>query len=114
MPGPADQTSRGTITPVVREVYIYQATALQDVVPSSNSEGQFFSSINTELITLVTSDSTGFYQAQLPTGTYSVFIKENEEFYANHFDADFTINPVTVEENKTTKLQIDITYAATF
>jgi len=107
---PVDPT--GTITPVVRDIYIYEEATLQDVTPGTS--GTFFASVNTNLITIVTSDSTGFYQAELQPGIYSVFVKENDKFYANGFGLNGIINPVTVEENSVTKLQIDITYAASF
>jgi hypothetical protein len=105
-------TSGGTITPVIREIYVHKLTTINDVEP--NSFSTFYSHINTEIVSVVTSDDTGFYQIQLPAGTYSFFVKENDEFYANLFFEDGRINPVVVEENTVTKKQIDITYRASF
>ena len=114
MPGAVEKssTSGGTITPVVREIYVHKLTTINDVEP--NTFSQFYSHINTEIVSVVTSDDTGFYQIQLPAGTYSFFVKENGEFYANLFFEDGRINPVVVKENTVTKKQIDITYRASF
>ncbi|WDT76784.1 MAG: hypothetical protein MPW16_06110 [Candidatus Manganitrophus sp.] len=105
-------TSKEKITPVIRQIYVHQLTTINDVEP--NTFSQFYSRINTEIVSVVTSDDTGFYQIQLPAGTYSFFVKENDGFYANLFSEDGRINSVVVEENTVTKKQIDITYRALF
>ncbi|MBI5233056.1 MAG: Ig-like domain-containing protein [Deltaproteobacteria bacterium] len=99
----------GTITPVVREIFIHKVTTA-----NVSGTGPFFASVPTELVAKVSSDATGFYQAELAVGTYSVFVKEGASFYANILGGQGQIQPVEVLSNTVTELQIDITYKASF
>jgi hypothetical protein len=101
----------GTITPVSRTVYAYELTSYDQVkqVPYSS----FFWSINSQLVAVTTSNSTGFFQMELPPGRYSFFVREGSQFYANGDDGKY-IMPAAVETGLLTKVQIDITYNACF
>ncbi len=112
MPSTDEDTSTGTISPVVREIYIHEAATSADV--TATQDPSFFSKIDTALITTTYSDSDGFYEATLPPGTYSIFVKENNLFYANSFTGNGEINLVTIEQDRVQKYQIDITYQAAF
>ncbi len=112
MPGPPKSESSGGITPVIRDVYIYEETTLDDV-EEADQEGGFFLSISTNLVAELKSDNTGFYQQKLPPGKYSIFVKENGLFYADLFSEE-RIMPVDISENSIVKNQIDITYKAAF
>jgi hypothetical protein len=112
MPSTDENTSTGTITPVERVIYIYEATTTADVTAAQDAS--FYSKIDTALITTTSSDSDGFYEATLPPGSYSIFIKENDLFYANSFTGNGEINLVTIEQDSVQKYQIDITYQAAF
>lgn len=105
--------STGKITPVVREIHIHRVTTLTDM-NVTDSFDPLFSNIPTELIATTTSDETGFYQIDLPPGIYSVFIKEGTKFYANGYDSQGRIKTLEVLPGTVTKLQLDITYTATF
>jgi hypothetical protein len=89
---------------IVREVWIYQATTAQQV------QGQIplFNKINTRLAIKVTSDSTGHYQAALPAGLYSVFVKEGEQFFASETDGPGIINPAQVVADKVTNKNVTV------
>jgi hypothetical protein len=95
---------------VIREIYVHQVTTLKQ---TSRADG-FFVNISTPLIGKTTSRADGSYEINLPPGKYSVFIKEQHGFFANIFDQDVAINPVTVEVNEMISLTISINYKAAF
>jgi len=102
----------GTITPVVREIFVHTLTPLDSVDQVGYSA--FYYEIHTPLVTTTESNITGFFEVELPPGQYSFFVKEDSLFYANLFDGQGNILPATVAEDSVTKVQIDITYKATF
>ena len=112
MPSPDEGDPSGTITPVEREIYITETAMISDAVAAADPG--FYSAVNTTLIATATSDSDGFYEAALPPGSYSVFIRENGLFYADSFSGNGEIGMITVEPDQIQKYQIDITYQATF
>lgn len=103
----------GKITPVIREIYFFKPTNIQ-ILTSTPAYTPFYSSILTEFVAKTRSDSSGFYQITLPPGNYSVFVKENDKYYANRGDGYGQMNPVIVTQGSVTKLQIDIQYKAVF
>ncbi|NOX64478.1 MAG: carboxypeptidase regulatory-like domain-containing protein [Chlorobi bacterium] len=100
------------ITPVIRKIYVYEAT--NDSMVERSGIGPFFSKINSKLITTLSSGIDGFYQVSLPPGKYSFFVKEDSLFYANGWDGEGDILSAVVTENNIVKNQIDITYKAAF
>ena len=110
MPSP-NGNNGGKITPVVRKIYIYEATPDSMVEPGGSS---FFTSINSNFITQIVSDRHGFFQIELPPGKYSFFVEENGQYYANEWDSEGDILAAMVNENNVTKRQIDITYKAVY
>ena len=99
----------GKITPVIREIYIHKGTPHDSV----EFDGFNISRIKTDLITVVSSNSSGFFQAELDTGAYSLFIKEDSVFYFDGSDNTFLV-PAYVHAGNITKRQLDITYNAAF
>jgi hypothetical protein len=110
MPGPPGDHS-GKVTPVEREIWIYEATRYDSVV---GANGGFYSKILTQLKAKTRSNAKGFYQLALPPGKYSVFVVENSLFYANGTDSNGHILPATVSADSVSKVQVDITYKATY
>ena len=110
MPGPGG-SKRGKVTAVRREVRIYAPTTMKDLEPPS---GMSFARVKSRLIKKVKSGKNGFYQVSLPPGRYSVFVKEGSTLYANWFDGNGNVLPVTVAKDSVTKFQIDITSGATY
>ncbi len=108
---PITASSNARITPVTRNIFIYEATA-DSMVESIG--GPFYKRINSNLITTIQSDIYGFFQLSLSPGKYSFFIKEDTLFYANEWDGEGHILSATVTENNVSKRQIDITYKAAF
>ena len=101
----------GKVYAVVREIYIHEATPLDsvDFLPDS----PFIINIRTPLIKTVKSISSGFYQAALDTGTYSVFVREDTVFYFGSANNSY-LEPGSVAENEIEKVQLDITYNAAY
>lgn len=104
--------NRGEICRVERRIYIYELTNFEQVEKVGYTP--FYTRIFTNLVTTTSSDTYGFFQVELDPGVYSIFIKEGEEYYANLFTGDGNIFEVSIEEGKTTGIQFDITYQATF
>ena len=110
MPSPDVPSSDGRA--VLTTVYIYELTNLSQVERVGTSS--FYTAVNTKLVQTAESDSSGYFSAQLPQGTYSLFTKVDGKFYANRFDSQNNIAVVTVAENKLTEVNITISAKASF
>ncbi len=98
--------------PVEREVLIYPVLKTEQV---TMTEDGFYSSVPGEPIKTVRSDKRGKFCAYgLPAGTYSVLVREPKGLYANLFDGQNRINPVTVQKQKVAKLIVEISHGAVF
>jgi hypothetical protein len=112
MPDPdAPQKAQQTTgTGVQREVYFF--------APASSGEGQTesgcFKKVNAIFIKKVKTDVQGNYCIRLPKGSYSVFTKEAEGFFANKSDADGILNPVQINTNMPANYNLVISNKATF
>jgi len=93
-------------------VYIYEATSLDQV--SRVDVSPFYTAIRTKPVTTVHSDSTGVFTVGLAPGTYSLFVKLGDRFYANSFDSNNRIAPVTVEKDRLTHTKIIVNSSATY
>ncbi|MFN8347664.1 MAG: carboxypeptidase regulatory-like domain-containing protein [Spirosomataceae bacterium] len=110
MPGPGAKPSEGS--PVVREIYIYELTSQKQT--ESAEESGFYQKINSKLVKIVKSDKKGVFSAALPTGYYSLLVKEEKGLYANLFDDAMNLNPVQIRKGKWTKFDISIDYQAVY
>jgi len=113
MPLVPEQSQDGIITYVAREICVFEKTTFDDVEYASENNMCFYNKINTKLITKAKSDENGNYSIGLPPGEYSIFVKENDTYYANGTTNEY-IWLVTVEENDYSEYDIKITYAAYF
>lgn len=102
---------RGEICQVKREVFVYELTKRNEAEQIDDTS--FYTAIHTKLVTVMASDSDGFFQIELEPGNYSLFIKEDGRFYSNLFNED-GIFPVTIESDHVSEVRFDITYKATF
>jgi len=109
----SSNSSNGTIKPVIRDIYIYEATTYE-MVDHSGLLGAFYRSINSDLVAKIKSDDSGFFQYELQPGTYSFFVWEDSLYYANLLDENGYILPAVIKPDSVTKRQIDITYKACF
>lgn len=95
---------------LVCEVYIYQATTPKQ----AQGQGTLYNAISTKLAAKVKTDSTGHYQAELPAGIYSVFVKEGNQYFAAESDGTGTLNPAQVVTGKVTTRNVTVNHDAAY
>jgi len=95
--------------PLVRDIYIFRAVKREDVVSGG---GSFYKLVNGNLVGRLKTKKDGKFQADLPPGKYSIFVMEEEGYFANIFDGENYINPVTVQANRFTEIKILVNYKA--
>jgi hypothetical protein len=93
-------------------VYVYPLTSLDQVKRKDLSS--FYYAIQTTLIRKIETDSNGYFKVKLPPGQYSIFTKKDTLFYANWFDGNNHIAPVTVQRGKITKIEVRMDADATY
>ncbi|NOT77216.1 MAG: carboxypeptidase regulatory-like domain-containing protein [Cyclobacteriaceae bacterium] len=108
MPGPESVLSPNQGT--TREIVVYELTTIKD----ATQIGPFFRDIKTKFVASILSKPDGSFKIKLAPGSYSVFTKEKNGFYANLFDDKNNINPVVVRESEYPWLTITIDYEATY
>jgi hypothetical protein len=93
------------------DLYIYQPTTLKQVAGSN----PVFTNVNSKLVTIVHSDSTGYYAVKLPVGRYSVFIStDKQSFFADESDGNGILNPAEVTANKLTSRNFTLRQGAVY
>ena len=92
-------------------LFIYELTNRNQV--STINHSSFYSNISTKLVKTVKSNDEGYFKVKLPPGTYSLFVKKDNSFYANLFEGD-NINPVKVEAGKFTNVKVNVDYDAVY
>ena len=98
--------------PFSTDIYIFSVANIGQV--RRQAQSPFYYSINTTLVKQVKSDSNGHFSVHLPPGRYSLFTKRDTLFYANWFDKDNNIAPITVLAGKMTKTDIRVDYDAAY
>lgn len=93
-------------------LYIYELTNLSQVVKQGQSA--FYTVINSKFVTQVETKDDGTFNVSLPEGKYSLFVKKGELFYANMYDGEGNIAPVTVEKGKMTTADTKVDYDAVY
>ncbi|MEM1405340.1 MAG: carboxypeptidase regulatory-like domain-containing protein [Bacteroidota bacterium] len=108
MPGPDRKTNEGS--PVTREIVFY------DVLKTSDLKrlGALFQEPPFEPVAVVKTNEQGEFEINLPAGRYSLLTRENNGLFANLFDGENNVNPVTVESGKFTDIKIVINYNAVY
>ena len=107
---PGVEGTSGESGPVARDIYIHELTSVSQV----KSEMGFFSEVQTPMIAKVKSGKDGNFSIELPAGTYSLFVMEEQGLFANRFDGSNNINPVEVKEGQVTEIMIEIDYKAAY
>ncbi|EAZ80877.1 carboxypeptidase-like regulatory domain-containing protein [Algoriphagus machipongonensis] len=95
---------------VKRKVQVYPITNISDV----KVENGLITGIATEMVKEVTSDEEGKYALDLSPGRYTVVTVEEDGLFANIFDGEGNIQPVTIKENEWVLLDILINYKAVY
>lgn len=96
--------------PVKRTIRIYPLLKISDM----RLEDGLFKSVNAKPITEIETDESGKYSIQLSPGRYSVFTVEEDGLFANTFDGEGNVQPVTVKQGEWTLVDIVINYKAVF
>jgi len=107
---PMKGTERNRPKALVCEVYIYQATTSKQ----AQGEGTLYNTISTKLAAKVKTDSAGHYQAELPAGLYSVFVKEGNQYFAAESDGTGTLNPAQVVAEKVITRNVTVNHDAAY
>jgi len=94
--------------PISRTINIYEYTGQHNIA----GYGPLFDSVNSLLINQCTADQDGFFQVTLDPGKYSVFIMENDKFYANSFDGLGGIYPIDINADSVGIIELIIDYAS--
>ncbi len=97
---------------LVAEITAYEKTNINQVVKDATSG--FYTTITTKQIAKTFSDSLGKFSIALPVGTYSLFVKIGDKFYANLFNQYNDINTVNVDTNKVAETIIRVNYKAVY
>ncbi|WP_296701010.1 carboxypeptidase regulatory-like domain-containing protein [Algoriphagus sp.] len=93
---------------VERSIQIYPLTNIADV----KVEEGLITSIASKKIKEVKTDGTGKYAIDISPGRYTILTVEENGLFANIFDGEGNIQPVTVKENEWTLVDILINYKA--
>jgi len=101
----------GSRQPIVREILFYGPV---DASSLGTENGPIYKRLPIEPIARVSSNKNGTFRISLPVGTYSVFTKEPDGFFANRFDGNGIINPVEVKAGAFSEIVIEINYKAVF
>lgn len=96
--------------PVKRIIRIYPLLKISDM----SLEDGLFKSIAAKPITEIETDESGKYSIKLSSGRYSVFTVEEDGLFANIFDGEGNVQPITVKEGEWILLDIVINYKAVF
>jgi hypothetical protein len=67
-----------------------------------------FSAVHTRLIRQIDTDDSGRFRIELPPGTYSVFTRKGNVFYATRRDEKNNIAPVEVIPGKMTRVECSV------
>lgn len=119
MPTYPEDDSGGRIYPVERDVCIFEAVLHHDVqwdyveIEPGNYV-HLATDVPAVLVKVVRSSGSGYFEAELPAGMYSIFVREDGYYYANLVGGEGYVHPAEVREGEATEVDFDITYMATY
>jgi hypothetical protein len=91
-------------------LYIYELTNLSQVT----REGKFYKTISTPMVKSVDTEADGSFKTKLKPGTYSLFVKKDDLFFASIFDGNNNIYPIEVKKGNMTDVVFRVNYDATY
>ena len=102
MPGPRSivQSPRG----ISAAVYIFPLVNLSQA--EQGKSASFYKAIHARPVKVAEADSTGYFEASLDTGVYSVFIKVGEYYYSGVRDQFDNLSPVKVYSSGQTYVEL--------
>ena len=77
-------------------------------------ENGLFVSVMEKPLAETESDNKGKFTLELAPGQYSIFTVEEEGLFANVFDGEGNVMPVTVREKEWTLIDIEVNYKAVY
>lgn len=110
MPAPGEPPTRPQ--PFQTTLYIYELTNTSQVRHAPGAS--FYTAIHTKLVKHVKSDKKGKFKVKLSPGRYSLFVKNDDLFYANLFDDKNNIAPITVQKGQYTDVEVKVDYGAVY
>jgi hypothetical protein len=93
-----------------RELCIYELTRESQ----ATKENSFYKKITSRSVAKTKSKPDGTFIIYLKPGKYSIFIKEKAGLFANIIDSEGYINPVVVDAQKITMINIRVDYKAAY
>jgi hypothetical protein len=93
--------------PVSRTIMIYDYTTTNEV----DGWGPSYKAVRSRLVAQCIADKDGFFQVAVNPGKYSIFIKENDNFYANSYDGQGGIQSITVKNDSVNIITLVLDYA---
>ncbi len=93
-------------------VFVYEPTNTSQVARVGTSP--IYTAIYTKRVASLMTDSTGGFRVALPAGSYSLFVKQGNHYFANQFDTANNIALITVERRKLTRVNITVNSGATY
>lgn len=91
-------------------LYVYQLTNINQVT----REGKFYKNISTPLVKAINTNADGSFKTKLKPGTYSLFVKKDDLFFASIFDGNNNIYPVEVKKGSLTDVTFRVNYDAVY
>ncbi len=109
---PAPNRPRHKPKGIPATIYIFPVVNLSQVEP--DLKASFYKSVHAKVVQVVTSDSTGYFEAALDTGQYSLFVRVGDLYYAAQTDQYNHLAPATVKPSVQTYVELVVHYKATF
>ena len=94
------------------QVFFYPVTDITQLTQLTTPG--LYQVISTPPQATTTTDSTGYFSVSLPPGTYSIFVKYGEGFYANWFNEKNQVSPVEVLAHKVTTVKLIVSAGASY
>jgi len=110
MPGPGRTPS--SPTPLQTTIYAYELTSLAQV--EQVDAAPLYKAIRSRLVDSTVSDAAGNYILRLKPGSYSIFARVKGQYFANSFDSNNKVNPVTVTEKTFSPFNITVNVDAVY
>ena len=71
-----------------------------------DQKASFYKSVRARLVKTIQADSTGYFEASLDTGSYSLFIKVDNAYYANLRDQFNHLAPIRVQAGRVADIDL--------
>jgi len=110
MPGPGRTPS--SPAPLQTAIYAYELTSLTQV--EQVDAAPLYRAVRSRLVDSTVSDAAGNFKLHLKPGSYSIFARVKGQYFANSFDGNNQINPVTVSEKTFKPFNITVNVDAVY